>query len=111
MLLLMQFMQFYMVYLLVDLIHTHPDTYSWHAAATAAFFGVMFLGNICTTSFAIYSKYRYGKITHGRVNLKLCHLLDSENVLHVYLLSLQRNMDSELYLINSTALIENYSIL
>ncbi|XP_022666955.1 transmembrane protein 120A-like [Varroa jacobsoni] len=53
------FMQFYMVYLLVDLIHTHPDTYSWHAAATAAFFGVMFLGNICTTSFAIYSKYRY----------------------------------------------------
>ncbi|OQR69019.1 transmembrane protein-like [Tropilaelaps mercedesae] len=53
------FTQFYMVYLLVDLIHMHPDTYSWHAAAAAALFGIMFLGNILTTSFAIYSKYRY----------------------------------------------------
>ncbi|XP_003738035.1 transmembrane protein 120B [Galendromus occidentalis] len=53
------FLQLYMVYLLMDLIHTHPDTYTWHGAAAAVLFGVMFLGNILTTTMAIYSKYKY----------------------------------------------------
>lgn len=54
-----QFLQLYMVYLLMDLIHTHPDTYTWHGAAAAVLFGTMFLGNILTTTMAIYSKYKY----------------------------------------------------
>lgn len=45
-----------MLYLIVELISSKPESATWHAASAAVFFGVMFVGNVYNTTKAIYSK-------------------------------------------------------
>ncbi|XP_022690276.1 transmembrane protein 120A-like isoform X1 [Varroa jacobsoni] len=51
-------LQLLMLYLVVELISSKPESATWHAASAAVFFGVMFVGNVYNTTKAIYSKYQ-----------------------------------------------------
>ncbi|XP_022690277.1 transmembrane protein 120A-like isoform X2 [Varroa jacobsoni] len=54
----LQLLQLLMLYLVVELISSKPESATWHAASAAVFFGVMFVGNVYNTTKAIYSKYQ-----------------------------------------------------
>ncbi|OQR74229.1 transmembrane protein-like [Tropilaelaps mercedesae] len=51
-------LQLAMLYLIVELINSKPELATWHAVSAAVLFGVMFVGNVLTTTAAIYSKSR-----------------------------------------------------